>query len=291
MTTGKDILVSVIIPCYNAGKFIGDTISSVLAQSHTDLELICINDGSADNTEKEIGQFSDERIRYFSKQNTGVSDTRNAGIGLSSGKYIVFLDADDLLAPDFISKRVALLEQRQDYGFCASRIIKIDESGKIIDNNSRGPYDSALLEEILLYKSNISTCPSIFMIRKDVLIKNNIIFNKELSSSADRFFLIELSKCTAGGFVDEGGELYYRVHEESMSHKLTARLIDDNRKYYRELKRNDYIPGEYYREFSFKINYIFAGSSYKLKKFGSCMIYALKAFYYSPVGFLKQLNS
>jgi glycosyltransferase involved in cell wall biosynthesis len=283
-------LVSVVIPVYNAEKYLEQTIRSVLTQTYTQFEILCINDGSTDASEKIVLGINDPRILYFHKINSGVSDTRNYGLKKAAGKYILFLDSDDILDQQFLSKRVEMMEENPDFGFCASRVIKIDSAGKVEQGNSRGPFDNKLVKEILLYNDNINTCPSIFLIKKSVLIDNGITFNIKLSSSADRFFMIELSKVTRGGFIANGSELYYRVHPESMSHKLTDKLIADNKMYYLELKQNNYIPKELHREFSFKINYILAGSFYKLEMYLPCLWFSLRAFYFSPFDFIKQIK-
>ncbi|AWA31223.1 glycosyltransferase family 2 protein [Flavobacterium magnum] len=93
---------SVIIPLYNKENFIGNTISSVLAQTFTDFELIIINDGSTDNSAAIAKGFSDPKIRFFSKPNEGVSVARNFGISMAEADYITFLDADDYWYPDFL---------------------------------------------------------------------------------------------------------------------------------------------------------------------------------------------
>src|ERR1700741_2348642 len=87
-------LVSIIIPSYNAGRFITETINSVINQTYKDWELIIINDGSTDNTLSLIETFSkqDHRISVFTKNNSGVSDTRNTGIDKAKGEFIAFLD-------------------------------------------------------------------------------------------------------------------------------------------------------------------------------------------------------
>ena len=75
-----------------------------------------------------------------------------------------------------------------------------------------------------------------------------------------------------------------------MSHKLTDKLIDDNKQYYEELKQKKYIPKKLFRLFSFKVNYIFAGSFFKLKKYMPCLWFSTLAFYYSPLSFIKQFK-
>lgn len=93
---------SVIIPLYNKEKVVKQTIESVLKQTISDFELIIINDGSTDRSVEIVNTISDKRIRLISKDNGGVSSARNTGIRESMGKYICFLDADDMWMPDFL---------------------------------------------------------------------------------------------------------------------------------------------------------------------------------------------
>lgn len=93
---------SIIIPLYNKEKFIENTIQSVLNQTFHDFEIIIVNDGSTDKSEEKVLQFKDDRIRYFSKKNEGVSQTRNFGLAEANADFVTFLDADDYWYPDFL---------------------------------------------------------------------------------------------------------------------------------------------------------------------------------------------
>ena len=281
--------VSVIIPCYNAEQFISQTINSVILQTYLNFEIICINDGSNDSTEKLIGEVNDNRIVYLSKGNTGVSDTRNKGLKMSRGKYVLFLDADDLIDADFLEKRVQFLEQNNDFGFCSSVAIQMDEFGNKNYNKKWKGTTTNIKEEILTYNSEITSCPSNYLFRKDILINNSIQFNTDLSSSADRFFLIELSNFTKGGLVKENGFFYYRVHKKSMSYNISPDFVKDNVLFLKKILLMDNIPVKLKNEFSFKMNYIFAGGYFQFKQFIPCIWFSIKAFYCSPSGFFKQL--
>lgn len=105
-------MVSVVVPVYNAEDNISNCIKSVLNQTYRDFELILINDGSTDDTEKIINYFleKDERIKVISRENKGVSFTRNEGIALSKGEYITFLDSDDYIDNSFLSSFVKEME-------------------------------------------------------------------------------------------------------------------------------------------------------------------------------------
>lgn len=94
-------LVSIIIPCYNYGRFLSEAIDSALNQTYKNIEIIVVDDGSTDDTDEVIARYKD-KIRYFKQSNKGVCMARNKGIAMSKGDYIVMLDADDWLAHDYI---------------------------------------------------------------------------------------------------------------------------------------------------------------------------------------------
>ena len=98
--------VSIIIPCYNAAPWIEETIRSALAQTHTDREIIVIDDGSTDDSLRRARSFEPKGVQVVSQRNSGASAARNHGLRLATGDFIQFLDADDLLAPEKIAVQV-----------------------------------------------------------------------------------------------------------------------------------------------------------------------------------------
>lgn len=92
--------ISIIVPIYNAEKFIEKCIESLLNQTKKELEFILINDGSTDNTESLIKKYQDKRIKYFKNKNQGIGKTRNFGISKATGKYLMFIDSDDYITPN-----------------------------------------------------------------------------------------------------------------------------------------------------------------------------------------------
>lgn len=95
---------SVIVPVYNKRPFVKECIDSLLAQSHTDFEVVCVDDGSTDGSLEVLRTFSDPRVKLITKSNSGVSDTRNVGIEAATKDYILFVDCDDLVQPDYLEK-------------------------------------------------------------------------------------------------------------------------------------------------------------------------------------------
>jgi glycosyltransferase involved in cell wall biosynthesis len=124
--------VSVIIPTYNQGEYLGDAVLSVLAQSFHDIELVVVDDGSTDNTRKIAQGFTDRRILYLYQENQGLSAARNTGIKNSTGRYLTFLDSDDLYHPEKISLLFTEMESNPELGFIAGQAVPIDQNGRRI---------------------------------------------------------------------------------------------------------------------------------------------------------------
>lgn len=108
-------LVSVIIPAYNAEKYIRETLGSVLSQSWPALEAFVVDDGSSDNTVAVAREYESDRIRVIAKHNSGACAARNRGLEMSRGKYLQFLDADDVISDDKIEKQVEVLENHPGF--------------------------------------------------------------------------------------------------------------------------------------------------------------------------------
>lgn len=105
--------ISIIIPCFNHAEFLAETLNSVLSQTYKNWECIVVNDGSTDNTEEIVSNYcrKDERIKYVSQRNMGVSAARNRGIQESDGYFILPLDGDDIIDSTYIEKAVCYFEE------------------------------------------------------------------------------------------------------------------------------------------------------------------------------------
>lgn len=121
--------VSVIIPCFNGAKYLRQAIDSALNQTYPNIEVVVVNDGSTDDSGVIACSYGD-RIVYVEQANSGLSAARNAGIGASSGELITLLDADDVLLPDCVANRVALLRD-EEVGLVAGYFREIDAEGKL----------------------------------------------------------------------------------------------------------------------------------------------------------------
>lgn len=134
-----DGLVSIIMPSWNTGKFIGESIQSVLNQTYKNWELIIVDDCSTDNTDEIVASFNDERIRYFrNDKNSGAALTRNRALCEARGEWIAFLDSDDLWMPKKLEKQIAFMKEK-GYTFSFTEYEKIDEESKPLNIYVSGP--------------------------------------------------------------------------------------------------------------------------------------------------------
>lgn len=111
------MLVSVVIPMYNAEATICDTLNSILNQTYTNIEIIIVDDGSLDSSLELVSEYDDKRIKIFSKLNGGVSSARNLGIKESNGDYIAFCDSDDIWKVDKLEKQMYYMKKYNDIDF------------------------------------------------------------------------------------------------------------------------------------------------------------------------------
>lgn len=122
-------LVSIVIPCYNQGEFLGETLDSVLSQTYREWECIIVNDGSTDNTEAVARGYCDRdsRFKYIYQKNSGLSATRNKGIRSSSGKYVMPLDSDDKIGAEYVEKSVEILEKnpKMEIVYCNAELFGV----------------------------------------------------------------------------------------------------------------------------------------------------------------------
>jgi glycosyltransferase involved in cell wall biosynthesis len=133
-------LVSIIMPSYNTGRFIKETIESVLAQSYPAWELIIVDDCSTDDTDDVVSQYlADKRIRYIKNDtNSGAAVSRNRALREAKGKWIAFLDSDDLWEPDKLQKQISFMRDN-GYHFSYTNYIEIDEESKANGKSVTGP--------------------------------------------------------------------------------------------------------------------------------------------------------
>lgn len=121
--------VTVVIPTFNRWPLIAEAVRSVLLQSYKNFELLVVDDGSVDATETELAKIRDCRLRVIKKTNGGVSSARNKGLDMARGRYICFLDSDDLWGTDYLETMVAAMEKNTDCGVAYGRKMYVTDTG------------------------------------------------------------------------------------------------------------------------------------------------------------------
>lgn len=280
-------LVSVIVPCFNASKYISQTLNSILNQTDVLFEVVIIDDGSTDNTAEIISEINDGRVSYYFQNNSGVSSARNKGLFCSKGEYIIFFDADDIMPPNFISSRLDFLKKNIQFNFVSGIVQKFSDNS-IVSGVFRGT-SNLVFEEILLYNPEVVTCPSNYLFKREFLKSHNIYFNEKLSSTADRFFLLQCAKYGNTYYSKELVPLMYRVSENSMSHSFSNQLISDNELFYVEVNKLDLIPDLIKKKSLFLGNYILTKSYIKNKQFIKALPFLFTCFLKYPLFLLRRV--
>ena len=150
--TGAVPDVSVIIPTYNRVRYLVPAVRSALDQTHPSLEVIVVDDASTDDTEARIAEIGSDRIRYVRQENAGVAAARNRGIASARGRYLVFLDDDDLLLPDMVERSLAVLELDPQYVMTYGHIQSVDPDERVVPGVASLPVVSGDIFRLLLFK-------------------------------------------------------------------------------------------------------------------------------------------
>jgi glycosyltransferase involved in cell wall biosynthesis len=156
--------VSVVIPTYNAGKWVLEAIESVRAQSYSDFEIIVVDDGSQDDTEPLLADLDNAgKIRYIKQANLGVSAARNRGVSEAAGELIAFLDADDLFHKEKLSKQIELIDVQPQLGFVHANFEKFDDAGNDLGLRNMDQFRGNVYPQILQEWSAIIALPTLLL--------------------------------------------------------------------------------------------------------------------------------
>lgn len=214
-------LVSIIIPAYNYAQYLPFTLDSVKRQSLSDWECLIIDDGSSDNTKQVSEQYTntDSRFKYYYKNNGGLSSARNYGIKHASGKYILFLDADDLIETQNLLHLSLFLEQQEECAVFGKFIKFFDDSTADYPWYQDYNYVEGLQTDFhsrLVEKNSLPPCAPLSPL--SIIKKHNLIFDESLTSYEDWDFWLRLSKyCNFYFHPTENAAARIRFHSGSMS--------------------------------------------------------------------------
>jgi len=212
--------VSIIIPIYNGEKYLDECLQSVCSQSYKDIEILIINDGSTDSSLSicEKWKKKDSRINIFNNENHGVSYSRNFGIEKSIGKYIAFIDADDIVAQDYITILVDMLEKNP---VCDLSIINL---APFSDRPKEGYSGENNILFVGQARKALHTYIGGFiggrLYRADILKRNNIKLNEDISVCEDLLFNVQYLKYCNAAIYNTGIKYFYRQHNLSAYHNV-----------------------------------------------------------------------
>jgi glycosyltransferase involved in cell wall biosynthesis len=230
--------VSIILPCYNRASYLDKCVQSVLSQTFTDLECILVDDGSKDNT-REVAEHSmslDSRVKYFYKENGGLSSARNFGIEKARGKWIQCLDPDDWIHEDKTRFQLSYLEGLESENvifYCDYERVFLDSEQNIVSRelNIIGLQTNEHLIQRLLLPDFLANSPfpllqQCMLIKKEILPHN--IFSNQLKALQDRDFALELLATGVQFIYTPIVGAFYSKHEKNMSNNW-------------EYMKNDYV--------------------------------------------------
>lgn len=273
-------LVSVVIPAYNAAKTIQSTVQSVLGQTIQNFEIIVIDDGSKDNTIEVAESIKDSRVKVLPQQNGGASAARNIGIKASQGKYIAFLDADDLWLPHKLERQLDVLTNEKDVTAVQSGVYFVNDSLKVLSARLCFQPEDVLLETLLF--QNLPGLMSTLVVERSVFDEIGYL-DTSLEILEDWELAIRLSRFCNLESIEEPLTLY-RQHPENRSKNLDIhikpgytiieRLFKDSTIPDHIRKQHRLIYSTFYR--------MLCGGAFNVSRYGESLKWGLKSLLTHP---------
>lgn len=249
--------ISVVIPTYNRAELVRLTLESVFAQTHSNFEVLLIDDGSTDGTKDVLKEFQGlQNFSYHYQTNSGRSVARNRGLAMAQGEFVMFLDSDDLLAKSALENLLAAAEQNPDSGVVAGSRRFVDESDIVLDVKEPMPFSGSFSARRIYGEKirDLFICMGSFIIKKEVADSLGG-FRKEFEPAEDFDFFCRYCDITPVTLIAEpviyirhhgGNTSMRRLHEASV--KITKNNIqkirDGQLEYPSALKRE--ILGKWY---------------------------------------------
>jgi glycosyltransferase involved in cell wall biosynthesis len=216
-------LVSVVVPTYNYGRYLGGALTSVLGQTHPHLEILVVDDGSTDNTPGVVAPFlADRRVRYFRRPNGGPAAARNFGVDQARGSLVAFLDADDRWLPAKLEKQLACFRAPAAPGLVYARRLLIDAEGWQLEYPQPELHRGWVLPR--LFRDNF-ICFSSVVVRRELLVEAGG-FDPDVEHAEDYDLLLRLTQRCRVDYVDEPLVLYRTGHGNlSSQHEKRFRAV------------------------------------------------------------------
>lgn len=209
-------LVSIIMAAYNAEPFIEEAIGSALGQSHGNIELIVVNDGSTDETAARIARFNDPRLHLIHQLNRGIGAARNAGLAIARGAFICFLDADDVMPVDSVKARLEVFDRDPSLSFVDGAVLYFDRSMRTV-NRVRTPSFTGEPLPLLARFDPACFFGNTWMIRRSAIEGHR--FEGSISHVEDLLFYLTIAQGRRYGHTDRP-VLHYRVTGSSSMSQL-----------------------------------------------------------------------
>lgn len=213
-----DDLVSIMMPAYNAERYIAQAIDSALAQTYPHWELVIVDDGSTDQTAQILTGYTDPRIMVFHQQNSGEAAARNAALNHVHGKYLAFLDADDVFLPEHLETAVDYFTAHPDSDGLYTDGYYINQDGqrlKPLSARRRGPFQGDIFEQVMR-SSDVFGAPVCVFLSCPVIFQGQLRFDAEIVIGPDWDFLTQYAERTRFGY-SPNGTCLYRVHTTNIS--------------------------------------------------------------------------
>lgn len=217
----QKVPISIVVTCYNYGKYLERCLNSILAQTYKDYEIFIINDGSTDNTDEVVAPYiNNPNLKYIKQENAGQTVAKNNGISHASGEYIAFLDADDLWEKDKLEKQIILFNAPK-VGVVYSGFTQIGENDETTYIFVPSLKHRGKIREQLLFNNFI--CFSSSIIRRSVLDEIGH-FDESLAMGIDWDLWLRVSIKYKFDYVDENLVLHRVGHPHQMSKNVEKRF-------------------------------------------------------------------
>lgn len=220
-------VISVIIPVYNVENCIQRTIQSVLEQTYQDFELILIDDGSKDNSFGKCKEVNDDRIVLASQKNQGVSAARNHGLKLAKGKYITFLDSDDIYEQSYLER---LMEYDEDLVICGIRK-QFENTSEAIQNSFMYSSKQDIYQNMeSIINTQMLNSPVNKKYRRDYIVNNGILFDEQMQIGEDYQFNFQyILQCNNVRCIPD--LLYvYLIQSNSLTHRKISGIFEQRKR-------------------------------------------------------------
>jgi glycosyltransferase involved in cell wall biosynthesis len=210
--------VDIIIPAYNAARYLAAALASVEAQTFADWRIMLIDDGSTDNTAEVAAPFMErlgQRFKYIKQENQGLPAARNAAIRNSSSEYMALLDSDDIWLPDRLAESLRYLESHPSVGISHSSVAFVDETGKILQTfDTPQKHGEGMVAPYIYMRKLQLPCPTVTFRRS--CIEKVGLFDETMRATEDRDLWFRIALHFEVGFVPKV-LAHYRVSAASMS--------------------------------------------------------------------------